>query len=382
MTTCFLFIDQPDDESILSLSLDAQGQLQAPLKQRSSEEIKEVQTNAETIVVLPAGVCSLHEVSLPWLGERKARAAIPYALEEQLAQSVATLHFAFDRQHYSDNNYLVVVIDKAYLNRIVVRLESMAILFDCITLDWFALKEGECCLTQNTVLVHDKALKGALSFELATRYLNNNPITELITFKNSLPFDALKKTVPKESTAPVWIASRLQQTSPMNLCQGEFQKQDNKRKSTRFWYFTSAVLAGIWILSLLGLNTTKVIMLNHKIAQLDSQIAVIYREFFPNAQQVISPRFRIEQSLKAGSEGQESAFWMLLSTLAGPFNEKNITIEQILFHNQTLAVTIQSNDFSTLEALQQTLQQSNINVTQTRASSQDDQVVATLELKL
>ena len=96
MTTCFLFARQFYDEACLSLRLDKNGEIDAPLSLRSFQEFKSLQRQSRTIIVLPTERSSLFEIELPWLGERKARAAIPYALEEQLAQNVATLHFAFD----------------------------------------------------------------------------------------------------------------------------------------------------------------------------------------------------------------------------------------------------------------------------------------------
>ena len=114
MATCFLFAQHFTDESCLSLRIDDLGQLEAPLERRSLDAIRALQVKANTIVVLPTDNSSLHYVELPWLGESKARAALPYALEEQVAQHVVTLHVAFDQQHYQNKQYLVVVIDKVF----------------------------------------------------------------------------------------------------------------------------------------------------------------------------------------------------------------------------------------------------------------------------
>ncbi|WP_133129486.1 type II secretion system protein GspL [Legionella yabuuchiae] len=381
MNTCFLFIRYPNEETILSVTLDSQGHIVAPLSSRTIEKIKELQAGATTLVVLPTETCGLHEVPLPWLGERKARSAIPYALEEQLAQNVTSLHFAFDRQHYKHNIYLVAVIDKAYLAATIDTLESSEIKFDAITLDWFALQNGEHCFTKEVLLVNDSKFKGALSLELSRVYLANNPETELLVFNDSPELSAEHPTNQIDQKAHEWIAKRLLNAKIINLCQGEFQR-GGKRDRTRFWYIATAGLLGVLVLSVLVINIAKVLVLNHKIQQFDQGIEQIYKEFFPEAKQVISPRFRIEQSLKAGRGAQESErFWVLLSTLGNAYNPQSITIQQLLFQNQTLMVTLTSKDFQALESLQQVLQNSNIKVTQTQASTQDGQVMATLELK-
>ncbi len=105
VATCFIFTEVLNEDQCLCLRLDPNGQIDAPLALRSTSEVKALQMNARTIVVLPTQSSSLHEVELPLLGERKARAALPYALEEELAQNVTTLHFSFDQKHYKQNRY-------------------------------------------------------------------------------------------------------------------------------------------------------------------------------------------------------------------------------------------------------------------------------------
>ena len=100
MATCVLFIENLDAEGCFCLRLDALDEVDAPLQKRSPDDIRVIQENARTIVVIPTAAAGLHVFNLPWLGERKAREAIPYALEEQVAQPVTELHFAFDKAHY------------------------------------------------------------------------------------------------------------------------------------------------------------------------------------------------------------------------------------------------------------------------------------------
>lgn len=160
MTTCFLFADQLDENACLSLCLDPSGQVAAPLQMRSFAEIKDLQKDAHTIVVLPTEKASVQEVELPWLGERKGRAALPYALEEQLAQPVPSLHFAFDKAHYQNQRYLVVVMDKQYLLNLIKTVMEAGLLFDAVTIDWFAVMPGRPYLARKVCWSMNLILKG------------------------------------------------------------------------------------------------------------------------------------------------------------------------------------------------------------------------------
>ncbi|MGL6028286.1 MAG: type II secretion system protein GspL, partial [Legionella sp.] len=146
-------------------------------------------------------------------------------------------------------------------------------------------------------------------------------------------------------------------------------------------YMLSASLTIIWLISIVLVNAINLHSLNKKNNALDQRIAVIYREFFPEAKQVISPRFRISQLLGDQTVNSQSRFWFLLTQLARVLKENNSTPEQIRYQNNLLAVTLISPDFASLERIEEQLKTRQLQVSQTQASTRDEQVFATLELK-
>lgn len=381
MATCFLFVHHFTDEKCLSLRLDDLGQLDAPLALRTLETFKLLQTNTRTIVVMPTESSSLHSIELPWLGLRKARIALPYALEDQVAQNVSTLHVAFDFQHYQNKHYLVTVTDKILLTDLIGRLDASNIRFDSITLDWFALNNNETCLSETSFLINDEHFRGALSAAPAAIYLANHQKHEtILQFQDSN--QALRQSTFKSlgESFYEWTAKRLLNGTLINLCPRELQRNTREQTNGR-WYRISALLAGVWLFSFLVVNAYISHVLTNKINETDQKIAVIYRDFFPNATQVITPRFRVERLIKAGSVTHDAVLWTLLDKLADA-NKENAVIEQLRYQNQMLSVTLSTNDFAALEALELRLQKAQVNVTQAQASSHENQVLATLELRL
>ena len=383
MATFFIFTEQLDEEHCLSLRLDEEGQVDAPFVCRPIHEAKALQKNARTIVVVPTKNSSLHEIELPWLSESKARAAIPYALEEQLAQNVSTLHFAFDREHYQNNRYLVVVTDKQFLLDLMAKLDALMLDFDVVTFDWFALQENEACVTDSGLLISDNLFKGALSGEPAQLYLSNGERhTQPIVFKDSLISLQHVGSTIQDGLSSVWVAERLLQAKMMNLCQGELQ-HDMHQQVSKYWFKASAIMTGVLLVSVVLINALHLHLINNKMVDVDKKIAVIYRTFFPLASQVISPKFRIGQLLQSGLASTDTKdFWSLLDKLAQAYDGKKIIIEQLHFQSPLLSVTLTANNFQALERLQQRLQQANVKVTQSQASSHEDKVLATLELSM
>lgn len=382
MAICYLFADHLDEEHGLCLCLDERGVVVMPLAHRTLEEIRAIQENMRMIVVLSAIHSTLHRVELPWLNDRKARAAIPYALEDQLAQNVSDLHFAFDRQHYRHNHYLVVVTDTHFLEKMIERLDALNIDFDTMTLDWFALNDQEGCLTDNALLVCDESFKGALGIELVPLFLNaNHESLTLLKCRDSAQIEHTDRFNALDETSYHWIAGRLFLKEGINLCQGAL-RHDTRTESTQFWYWASGVLVGLWLLSWVCINAYHLHVLKTQTAKLDEEIATIYHEFYPNDKHVVSPEFRVRQLLHSDSMGQNEAFWPLLEKLSHTLNPSEFTIIQMRFQNKVLSLTLTASDFAALEGLELQLQKKGVKVTQLEASSSTHKVLATLELSL
>ena len=321
-------------------------------------------------------------MELPWLNAQKARVALPYALEEQLAQSVPNVHIAFDQQHYQNKHYLVVVIDKAYLLALMERLSTLTIKFDTITLDWFALRIDEACISETSLLAYDNDFQGALSTELASMFLTQRVSdVPIVMFNDSVP--AMKSTAFQsvDESFYEWVAKRLLVTSPMNLCQGALQRTTRGKIGIR-WYQACAVLASFSLIIFLVTYGFASYYLNAKNDRLDQEISIIYRGFFPQATTVISPKFRVEQLLKSQGGVSSQTLWTLLDKFAAAIHNEPLIIEQFHYDNQMLSITLTSKDFAALEALELRLRKAQVHVIQAQASLHEQHALATLELRL
>lgn len=384
MATSFLFVEHSDETGGLCLRLEREGEVGAPLAHRTYADLLSMQEGSRLVVVVSAVHCGLHEVELPWLSDRKARLAIPFALEEHLVQPLPSLHFAFDSAHHQQNRYLVAVIDKAYLVDLISRLDDAGIAFDEITVDWFALRSGENAITPTTVLANVEAFKGALSGDLATRYLETlSEADPVLSFTDSLTNWIQPTYASIDDSFFVWAAKRLQCAARLNLCQGELARAQHQDGFNRHWALVCAALAGGWFCLVLLVNAINVIRLNHQLAGVDADIAVLYRQFFPEATQVISPKFRISQLLKAGHTSQDAALlWRLLDAFEKAMVAGEVTVEQLEYKNKQLAVTLKGRDFGALDGLAERLKKAHVKVSQTQAVSHESHVTATLELRV
>lgn len=374
----FLFTRHLNHEGCFCLKLDADGTLSVPPAQCSFAEIQNLQKDCNTVIIETSEQASILSLELPWLPERKARTAIPYALEDKLAQSVDELLFAFDKARYQNNRYQIAVISKQRMQYIMQLFTEMSIEFSAITLDWFALEPEELCVSESTLLVNSSDFQGALAGELAETYIKKHPTNPPLLFSDS-QIDYVLDIPKSNETSYEWIARRIMKSRLMNLCQGEFQ-HGRKSDWIRKGYKVAGGLFCLWLISLITVNALNLYFVNKETSKIDAQIAVIYHEFFPEAKQVLSPKFRIGQLLKNNNSEEQARFWFLLNQFSKGMNNDQFTLEQFRYQNKTLFVTLVSADFANLEKLENQLKKLQLKVKQTQASSREQQVVATLEL--
>lgn len=396
MLTCYIFVNEKNKDELLSIRLNLSGDIEQVLKMRTLEEIRELQFNCKTVIVMPTQWSTLLELELPWLAERKAREAIPFALEDHLAQSVNQLHFSIDRAHYKDNSYLVVVMAKLLLQEWMMYFQSMNIGYDAITIDWFALVENEGIILDDRVLINAGQYKGTLSFDVWASYTQDWCTTlQWQAFTDSVYVANITSFKENKQISYEWLAKRLHQHTIMNLCQGEFQ-HDTSRTQVSRWYQWTGIVAGVWLFCFFAIHAGLWMMVSHKNKQLDQQIFNAYHVFFPDARQVISPKIRIMQLLKKGTQ-HDAVLWSLMEKLSQAFakNKHNTTkvgdihhlehvtlIQDLQFQNQVLTITLLCESFVALEKMEADLRQAQVRVHQVSAATDVQEVVAKLELSL
>jgi general secretion pathway protein L len=296
MATCFIFTQYLQENGCLITRFNDKGEQDIEAKHYSFVEIAKLQEGYKTIIVYPCNWTSLLELELPWLAERKARAAIPYALEDQLTQPIEILHFAFDKQRYRNGRYEIVVLEKQKLIDLINTVLAEGIEFDIITLDWFALSVNESIFIEDTAIIDSKEFKGPLSPELAVVFQSVfNECTNYI-FQDSKPGIELPNKQEIAEKSYLWLSKRLLENKPLNLCQGALQHGTSSLQILKGYRFLAG-FAGLWLIIMLGVNAYKLHVVNTQLEDTNQKIALIYKQFFPDAKQIINPKFRISQLL-------------------------------------------------------------------------------------
>ena len=172
MSELFLFTETLEDNSALCTVIAADNaEPLEPLARRSFDEIKTLEQCYPLTLIIPQIQCSLHKVELPWLSEKKARLAIPYALEEAITQPLETLHFTYSKEYYVNAHYLILTCERTVLQNTLNKLHSAGIYPVRCTTDWFALAENALALASEYILVNLENFKGVLPYNLMNFFI-------------------------------------------------------------------------------------------------------------------------------------------------------------------------------------------------------------------
>ena len=266
--------------------------------------------------------------------------------------------------------------------------------YDLITVDWFALHPGEAWGGEQSVVMNTSHFQGAVSLDIWENYAKTETAhIDWQVFTDSPSRSQWSKVPRLSQNRYEWIAQRLEKAKPINLCQGALQHTTSQSQVARKYQW-AGLLAAAWMVSFVSIHLGMSLQISHQTKNLDLQIAKIYREFFPGAQQIISPKLQIMQLLKKGQLGNNANFWSLIESVSIAFTQgasanaqtaaanMPAEIQAWQFQNQILTITCRCDTFAVLEKIEAFLQTKHVHVHQLSAATEDKNVVAKLELSL
>lgn len=359
-----------------------QGELTSRITSGPLDEITPIADNHRVIVILDSSYVHLNHVSLPTSNIQKMLRAVPYALEEQLAEDVDDFHFVVSKTD-SSLGTPVAAIRKDILDNLLTTFHRHNIFVDAVIPDalcmpaaadqWSVLTHNDKVLVQyeaNIGTIIDKDNLQILLQSLLAQTEQKPEKIALFYLDGSHPDDAIDEisdTVElikiAYNTHPLVIfCGEYTRAMPLNLLQGAYKP---KRKSTGQWsrWRLSASLAAVWLALYLVTTAIELNKLKSKNKMLSAEITNIYKKTFPKSKRIVNARVQMEQQLKqlkSGSGSQDSQFLKLLSnSVAAISNQKNISINSIDFRNNRMDVGLTGPDLQSVETLNTNLNASN-----------------------
>jgi len=350
----------------------------------------------ETIVVVPAVDVLLTDLPLPKLNRQRLLQALPFALEEQLIDDVHELHFAV-ADYQPEGTLPTAIVARKKMDEWIALLKqyeivpaelcSAVFLLPLIEKSWSAtVLPDAATVRQNTwqgfsgehanlsVLI-DLAVQTAL-VKPECIHVYNTFSTPLHLQSDSILLNEIHLSeLDWLETLPAWVNS----ATSINLLQGAYQPKRKSSESRKIWaYALYATLACVF-LSFFS-QIISFFILHHESKKIEAGINRIYKNNFPQASSVVSPRERMQAKLSELEEKTNKNYFLIFLAKAGSQLSKTNTVQlkSMDFRDDVLTLELTANTFNDLDNLTRALMSQGLKVKQQGAAEAGQQVKASL----
>lgn len=412
----------PDNLQVEWLTRPTQGESVAHAFQaldtlrQSLEAIDPGLFDLEIVLLIGGEHCFSTKVSIPSKQAKHIAQALPYMLEDQLAEDVESFQFVSGSRG-KDGNVSVLACNKAFVSTIAEAFRSQNVPLDAIVPDMLSLplQEGQWTflVDAKTLSVRTGQLMG-LTIEMdalpvvaksllhdetqapqqihvifAHRHLSDNIQAWLRTqFTNMVAGTAVQidfSNVEDERFAVLADFLSVTGALPVNLLQGELKPIPRRRASSFNWKPTAA-LAGVLALLQTTYLYAQTWQFNHQVEQVNQEAIATYKRYFPQDRNIRDVKRQMEDHLRQAEKLSSGAsFLALLAQTGSKINESNrgkptphVTPTRLSYDEAQgdLKVDLIAENYGALDAFKNQIQAIPLSVEVASASQDGDKVKA------
>ncbi|MGV6808862.1 MAG: type II secretion system protein GspL [bacterium] len=370
----------------------AKAQAVTAFTQGAWSEIKQQQRKRKVVLLLPSEDVTLLTVRIPSRNKKQLKQAIPYALEDQVADDIDTLSFAFTQPDAKTDQVFVAAIKQTTLQTWVNAVKTQGFTVHYVLPDVFALpyqekswslyeQDNPQTSASTRLLIRTGLFSGwvcpmMLAPTLLAQTLRDTGGQDQPATPNHLWVDAndqfgqqLSQSLPDQLNEQITIEAKqhtfnvesLQNAFALNLLTGITQKSSHLPKvNWRRWRV--ALISSLLAMSAgSGLRYYENVQLEQQLNQVKQAITDAYRRAFPDDKRLVDPKVQMEQKLKVlqGSTQQpKSQSPLPLLSAVAPHLSTGLELRRIEFRQKSgLVLRLAAKSLDDLNRLEQRLKQ-------------------------
>ncbi|ROR29563.1 type II secretion system protein GspL [Inmirania thermothiophila] len=311
------------------------------------------------VLVVPGETAQVHRVALPARRAAQLRAALPYALEERLADDVERLHFAAVRR---GGEVLAAVVAQRDLAALLEALQGQG-LRPVRAVPEPALLPAEAG-TVTALLEPARAVvrtpEGGFALEreaaaaLLARLAAEGRRLRLHLAPGAPPPDPAAQAEPLAGPPLAWMAPRAG-TAP-DLLQGRFGAEAHLAQVLRPWRAAAALLL-VALAAATALRAVELARLEAAERALAARIETVFREALPEVRRMVDPEAQMRQQLEAlrRAAGRGGGLLPLLAAAAPVLARDGVTVEGLRYRDGVLELDLAAPSLEAVEALRRRL---------------------------
>jgi general secretion pathway protein L len=347
--------------------------------------------------LVPTSDILLKWVELPAKAGRKALAAIPFILEEEISGDISQQFFALGPK--DGNNQAVAVVNKEKLQSWLNIIEDAGLACEQLIPDVLALplvdKNAWSILELGQQLLVRKddwaGLQGERDWLIqainhhARQYAKQTEQTLLVNDYSGTDLAVIENIDVSVMTLelPMKVLAQGLKSAKFNLLQGEYKINNKVTGQWKKWRL-AAVLAVIALFTTLIDKSLEQNRLEEQLTTLKSQVSGEYKRAFPKAGAYRDLRTTMARQMKALEQGGGGASMLImLSQLRPAFEESKVKPQTMRFDSSRAELRIQAvaSNFEALDKFKQRAEAQGFTVEQGSINQKNNQVIGTLSIR-
>ena len=347
--------------------------------------------------LVPTSDVLLKWVELPAKAGRKALAAIPYILEEEISGDISQQFFAFGPKE--GNNQAVAIVNEEKLQSWLNVIDDAGLICDQLIPDvltlplagknaWSILELGQQLLVRKDEWA---GLQGERDWliqainHVARQYTKLTAQTPTVNDYSGMDLADLEhldvSVMPLE--LPMKVLAQGAASAKFNLLQGAYKVNNKVAGQWKRWRL-AAVLAVVALFTSLIDKNLEQHQLNSQLTTLKAQVSSEYKRAFPNAGAYRDLRTTMGRQMKAlETSGGGVSMLIMLSQLRPAFEESNVKPQTMRFDRSRAELRIQAiaRNYDALDKFKRQAEAQGFTVEQGSINQEDNQVIGTLSIR-
>ena len=335
------------------------------------EQVLGLAPGRRLVVFVPGLAVRLASVQVPARQAQKILQAAPYALEDQLAEDVDTLHFSIDaapQRRPAGAPHPVAIVARERMDQWLAPFRAKGLKPDALVPETLSLPLPEggrwtAVVEPGHVTVRNGPYSGfACTLEDFETYLQIADPTGQVPLRlfvsRDVEFDFTRLPRPVELLpgygSPLEVLVRhWQPDTSINLLQGVYSQREDWQRAARPWR-VAAYAAAAWAVFALANEGAQAFRLGRELARQEQQNVERYKELYPEATNFANLSVQAQQQLLQlrGGGGARPPLLPLLDSLAAAMTANpGLTLQSLQFREGALHLNLTGTDLQALENL-------------------------------
>lgn len=358
------------------------------------EQLSAKAINRKVTVLVPASDVRLKKLNVPGKSQKAIKLAAPYMLEDELAQDVEDLFFAYHNIKNDDANAncYIAAVDRSLMQAWLAWLDAanitcQKIIPDALVMPLMAGKTTAIQLGEQILLRTDPWQ--AHTIDLTLWPVISGQWQEQTTIANFSALSSDNDNIefsPQPEELPLALLAQNTNKQGFNLLQGEFKVEESFAPFLTFWKIPFALLCLVLVL-VIATKSFQLIKLNEQQQLLEQQILQHYKKAFPETKRVRISNVRslLRSKLKTiGEQGGSEKFITLFNKLLPAFEAVNsIKPEGLKFDAKRGEFRLQltANSYADFEKFKNLLEKQQLAVNLGSQNNQGGKIVGSFSIK-